>query len=220
MSESLHRPGARAPDNRAESPGSARAVRFVHRLAAVPSTCPRPPARTRAGVVGAALALAAAGAGACVVPPDLTSTGDDTAALNSPPIIVSVADRSGNPFTRPGPRSVTSGDDRLAVTVADNDLADVLTLYFFVDYGLPDPTPRRVECVAPPSANDDPQRTVLCEINTVCLEGEAQRNPHVLEIEVFDRPPVDNGDPPFRSVAPPGLSTGWWWQINCIEGSS
>jgi hypothetical protein len=160
------------------------------------------------------------GLSACVVPPDLSTAADDTTTLNSPPIIVSVADRSGNPFTRPGPRSVTTGDDRLAVTVADNDLDDVLTLYFFVDYGLPTPTPRRVECLAAPSANANPQRTVLCEINTVCLEGEAQTNPHVLEIEVFDRAPVDNGDPPFRSVAAPGLSTGWWWQINCLEGSS
>lgn len=197
------------------------AVRFVHRLAIVLATCGRtvlPPAR-RGPPIALALGLPLAAA-ACVVPPDLSPEGDDTTALNSPPIIVSVADRSGNPFTRPGPRSVTIGDDRLAVTVADNDLGDVLTLYFFVDYGLPMPTPRRIECLAAPGASEVPQRTVLCEINTVCLEGEQQSNPHVLEIEVFDRSPVDSGDPPFRSVPAPGLSSGWWWQINCAEGSS
>jgi hypothetical protein len=198
-----------APNVR-ETLGFGGAVRPLHRLAAVLS----------AASLGLGGLVGLVGLSACVVPPDLSTAADDTTTLNSPPIIVSVADRSGNPFTRPGPRSVTTGDDRLAVTVADNDLDDVLTLYFFVDYGLPTPTPRRVECLAAPSANANPQRTVLCEINTVCLEGEAQTNPHVLEIEVFDRAPVDNGDPPFRSVAAPGLSTGWWWQINCLEGSS
>jgi hypothetical protein len=110
---------------------------------------------------------------------------------------------------------VNAGDDRLAITVLDNDLEDVLTLYFFLDYGLPSPGPRRAECLAAPSASGDPRRTVLCDINTVCIEGEAQTNPHVLEIEVFDRPPVE-----FRGVTAPGLSTGWWWQVNCVEGGT
>lgn len=194
------------------------AVRFMHRQSAVLYAAARRLSPARA--YGAAAMAGGLLAGACVVPPDLSTGGDDTATVNSPPIIVSVADRSGNPFTRPGPRSVTTGDDRLAVTVLDNDVDDVLTLYFFVDYGLPGPTPRRVECLAAPSASGDRRRTVLCEINTVCLEGEDQTNPHVLEIEVFDRPPVDNAEPPFRSVAEPGLSSGWWWQINCVEGGA
>ena len=196
----------------------ASAVRFVHPVAAVVLAGCRTAAHLGRSPIPLALSLALPTA-ACVVPPDLSPEADDTVTENSPPIIVSVTDRSGNPFTRPGPRSVTIGDDRLTVTVSDNDLGDVLTLYFFVDYGLPAPTPRRVECLAAPGTTTVPQRTVLCEINTVCLEGEQQANPHVLEIEVFDRPPVDSGDPPFRSVAAPGLSSGWWWQMNCTEGA-
>lgn len=204
--------------NHRQSLNFAVAVRFVHRVAAVLVAGCRTAAHLGRSPIPLALALAVPAA-ACVVPPDLSPQADDTGAPNSPPIIISVADRSGNPFTRPGPRSVTIGDDRLTVTVSDNDLADVLTLYFFVDYGLPTPTPRRVECLAAPGTSAVPQRTVLCEINTVCLEGEQQSNPHILEIEVFDRTPADSGDPPFRSVAAPGLSSGWWWEMNCTEGA-
>lgn len=204
-------------------------VRFVHAVGTVvqcrtlPSRSHRAGARAdrprRRALPGLALSLAvptlaAVGGAACVVPPDLSIEGDDTPAENSPPILVSVADRSGNPFTRPGPHTLTIGDDRLTVTVADNDRADVLTLYFFVDYGLPLPTSRRVECLAAPGTDGERERTVVCDVNTICLPTEASTN-HVLEIEVFDRNPVDTGNPPFRSVAPPGLSTSWWWDITC-----
>ena len=114
----------------------------------------------------------------------------------------------------------TIENDRLAVTVSDNDLTDVLTIYFFTDYGFPAPVARRAECLAAPGASEEPQRTVLCDVNTVCLEGEQQTNPHIFEIEVFDRTPADGGDPLFRSVAAPGLSTSWWWQVNCTEAPS
>jgi hypothetical protein len=214
MSESGPTPEPRARRNCPSTGIFAGLVRFVHGLGIV--VLPAVSTRREPWVAACALMVPAA---ACVVPPDLSIEGDDTPAPNSPPIIVSVADRSGNDFERPGPRSVTIGDDRLAVTVADNDLTDVLTLYFFIDYGLPSPTPRRVSCLAAPSASGERQRTVLCDINTVCLEGEELSNPHVLELEVFDRTPVDTGTPAFRSVPAPGLSTGWWWQINCVEAS-
>ncbi|HVV86399.1 MAG TPA: hypothetical protein VHE35_25255 [Kofleriaceae bacterium] len=170
--------------------------------------------------IGAPIGALLLGAAGCVVPPDLAPANDDATAPNSPPIVVSVADKFGNPFTRPGPRSVTIGDDRLTVTVSDNDVDDTLTLWFFVDYGLPAPTARRSQCLAPPSSAGTAERTVLCEIDTVCLDGDPASNPHILELEVFDRTPDDNGEPEFRSVAPPGLSTGWWWEMNCMEGSS
>ena len=197
--------------------GFAAAVRFVQTLVAVLDSAALTVV-ARAGAP-AAVALAVAGGG-CVVPPDLTSSGDDVAALNSPPIIVNVADRSGNPFTRPGPRLIAIEDDRLAVTVSDNDLDDLLTIYFFMDYGFPAPVARRAECLAAPGGTATPERTVLCEINTVCLTGEQQSNPHIFEIEVFDRAPVEGAEPLFRSVAAPGLSTSWWWQVNCTEAPS
>lgn len=162
--------------------------------------------------------LLAGSVGGCVVPPDLSIGDDEPPDVNDPPIIVSVSDRSGNPFTRPGPRSVIIENDRLAVTVADNDLADVLTVWFFLDYGLPSPTAHRASCVAP-GGGESTTRTLLCEINGVCLAGEEQSNPHILEIEVFDRTPNESGDPLFRAVPAPGFSTSWWWQINC-EASS
>ena len=221
MSESRQAAGPGVGRNRAQWLDFTLTVRFLHRLAAVlldGASSPVQLARFGAPARALALSLPAAACVACVVPPELSPEADDTPAGNSPPIIVSVTDGSGNPFTRPGPRTITIGDDVLSVTVSDNDLDDALTLYFFVDYGLPTPTPRRVEC--PAVATDTPLRTVRCVVNTVCLEGEQQRNPHVLEIEVFDRPPVDNGDPPFRSVAAPGMSSGWWWQINCAESGS
>ena len=216
-------PGAprRAGRNALDCLGFAPLARFVHALWTVVSCRTLPPRARRGGRrarrAAPALALSLALPG-CVVPPDLSLEGDDVPAENSPPVLVSVADRSGNPFTRPGPHTITIGDDRLTVTVADNDRADVLTLYFFVDYGLPLPTSRRVECLAAPGANGERERTVVCDINTVCLPAEVGTD-HVLEIEVFDRNPVDTGDPPFRSVTPPGLSTSWWWDITCMGGA-
>lgn len=206
-----------------ESNRFASAVRFVHTLATVLQTAGRSVVHAGAPVGAAAIALgliAPLGAAGCVVPPDLTTSADAGLTLNSPPIIVNVADRSGNPFTRPGPRLLTIENDRLAVTVSDNDLTDVLTIYFFTDYGFPAPVARRAECLAAPGASEEPQRTVLCDVNTVCLEGEQQTNPHIFEIEVFDRAPVDGAEPLFRSVAAPGLSTSWWWQVNCTEAPS
>jgi hypothetical protein len=167
-------------------------------------------------VVFAVAALAAVAAG-CVIPPDLeTEKGD--ASVNAAPSILDVRDEAGNPFERPGPRDITVGAGRLVLTIEDPDLSDTLFVRYFLDYGLPAPTPARIECEAAPGATPTLERQITCSLVGVCTTP-ALGPDHIFEIEVFDRPPViDDPTRLFRALDPPGLSSTWWWQVTCVEG--
>ena len=181
--------------------GKAGAARFVH--------------SSRSVVVLAVLAAASVSAG-CVIPPDLSVEKND-AAVNAAPVILDVRDEAGNPFERPGPRDVTVGQGRLVLTISDPDLLDTLYVRYFLDYGLPAPTPARIECEAAPGATPTLQRQITCSLVGVCTTPAVGPD-HVFEIEVFDRPPVvDDPTRLFRALDPPGLSSAWWWQVTCVE---
>jgi hypothetical protein len=168
-------------------------------------------------VVVLAVAAAAAVAAGCVIPADLSVDKGD-AAVNAAPVILDVRDEAGNPFERPGPRDITVGQGRLVLTISDPDLADTLYVRYFLDYGLPAPTPARIECEAAPGAMPTLERQITCSLVGVCTTP-ALGPDHVFEIEVFDRPPVvDDPTRLFRALQPPGLSSGWWWQATCVEG--
>ncbi len=165
-------------------------------------------------VVPAVIAAAAIAAG-CVIPPNLSLEEND-AAVNSAPVIRDVRDEAGNPFERPGPRDVTVGQGRLVLTLADPDLTDTLYVRYFLDYGLPAPTPARIECEAAPGAMPTLDRQITCSLVGVCTTP-ALGPDHIFEIEVFDRPPVvDDPTRLFRQLAPPGLSSTWWWKATCV----
>ena len=177
------------------------AARFVH---SIPSVV--------ASVVSAAVLLAG-----CVWLPDLSLEEGD-AAVNAAPVILDVRDEAGNPFERPGPREITVGQGRLVLTLSDPDVNDTLSVRYFLDYGLPAPTPARIECEAAPGATPTRERQITCSLVGVCTTPAVGAD-HVFEIEVFDRPPiVDDNTRLFRKLAPPGLSSSWWWQVDCVEG--
>ncbi len=185
------------------SHGKVDAARFVHRLRIV---------------VVLAVAIAASAATGCVIPPDLSVEKSD-AAVNAAPVILDVRDEAGNPFERPGPRDVTVGQGRLVLTISDPDLLDTLYVRYFLDYGLPAPTPARIECEAAPGATPTLQRQITCSLVGVCTTP-ALGPDHIFEIEVFDRPPVvDDPTRLFRALDPPGLSSAWWWQVTCVEAA-
>jgi hypothetical protein len=202
MSDSLREPGAdfaRKPPQLLAKAGRARGLH---------------PLRI---VVVFAVAAAAVVAAGCVIPPDLETERSD-AAVNSAPAILDVRDEAGNPFERPGPRDITVGAGRLVLTIEDPDLADTLFVRYFLDYGLPSPTPARIECEAAPGATPTLERQITCSLVGVCTTP-ALGPDHIFEIEVFDRSPiVDDPTRLFRALDPPGLSSAWWWQVTCVEG--
>ncbi|HUQ04418.1 MAG TPA: hypothetical protein VM261_18085 [Kofleriaceae bacterium] len=162
--------------------------------------------------------VAAAMAAGCVIPPDL-DVDRDASIVNSAPVLLDVRDEAGNPFERPGPRDVTVGQGRLVLTISDPDLSDTLFVRYFLDYGLPAPTPARGQCEAAPGSTPTLERQITCSLVGVCTTP-ALGPDHVFEIEVFDRPPVvDDPTRLFRALDPPGLSSGWWWQATCVEAA-
>lgn len=178
----------------------AAAARFVHSSPSVVVT-----------VVSAAALVAG-----CVIPPSLSLEEND-ASVNAAPVILDVRDEAGNPFERPGPREITVGQGRLVLTLSDPDVNDTLSVRYFLDYGLPAPTPARIECEAAPGAEPTLERQITCSLVGVCTTPAVGAE-HVFEIEVFDRPPiVDDNTRLFRKLDPPGLSSSWWWQVNCVE---
>lgn len=201
MSRSRRPFRAAAALNLTRSQGVVAAARFVH--------------LPRAVVPVVAAAVLATG---CVIPPSLSLEEND-AAQNAAPVIRDVRDEAGNPFERPGPRDIVVGEGRLVITLVDPDVGDTLYVRYYLDYGLPAPTPARIECEAAPGATPTVERQITCSLVGVCT-SPAVGPGHVFEIEVFDRPPiVDDPTRLFRQVAPPGLSTSWWWQASCVEAA-
>jgi hypothetical protein len=165
-----------------------------------------------------AVVFAAALAVGCVFPPSLELE-DSGVAVNSAPVIVDVRDEAGNPFERPGPREIVVGQGRLVLTLSDPNLTDTLSVNYFLDYGLPAPTPARIECEAAPGASPTLERQITCSLVGVC-SSTAIGPDHIFEIEVFDRPPItDDNTRLFRKLDPPGLSSTWWWKVTCVEAA-
>ena len=202
MSASLRADAAVSRGNSRQLLANDRRAHFLHSLRIVV-------------VFAVAAVVVAAG---CVIPPDLNVEQND-AAVNAAPVILDVRDESGNPFERPGPRDITVGQGRLVLTISDPDLADTLFVRYFLDYGLPAPTPARIECEAAPGATPTLERQITCSLVGVCTTPALGAD-HVFEIEVFDRPPVvDDPTRLFRALDPPGRSSGWWWQATCVEAA-
>lgn len=157
-------------------------------------------------------AVLSIGLGACVFPPDLSVENQD-AGVNSPPAILAIrADDSELP--EPGPVLFDRGAGTFNAELIDTDVGDTLFVRAFVDYTLEAPVNARVLCTAPPEGK--PVRTVTCDTNALCLPADVgqTRNLHIV---VFDREPLESGDPPFQAMEPPGLKTGRFYFLQCAE---
>lgn len=151
--------------------------------------------------------------GGCVIPPQLSVEQD--AGTNSPPAILAVrADDSELP--EPGPvlfdRGATAGT--FSVEVIDTDVGDSLFVRAFVDYTIDSPTAPRVFCRAEPEGKAI--RTTTCDATALCLPDDVGQTRN-LTIVVFDRQPLDAGDPPHRAMPPGGLSTNRFYFLRCQE---
>jgi hypothetical protein len=153
--------------------------------------------------------------GACVIPPRLDVENQD-AGINSPPAILGVR-TDDQELPEPGPVIFDRGAGTLNAELIDTDLDDELFVRVFVNYTIENPTAPRVLCSAP--ANGKASRTVTCNTNALCL-AEDSANPDNklnMHITVFDREPLESGDPPFQAMTEGGLSTSRFYFLQCAE---
>lgn len=152
--------------------------------------------------------------GGCFLPPNLSPEEGD-AAVNSPPAITLVSsDEKALP--EPGPVIFVRGTGSLNLELLDTDLRDTLFVSVFVNYdAINNPSPPRSKCTAPPS--DAAKRTLTCDLKALCLMDDSARTDLVMSVVVFDRQPLDVGDPPFQQMPEGGLSTGRFYFLMCQE---
>ena len=149
----------------------------------------------------------------CIIPPSLGVEQQD-AGVNSPPSIISVrSDQTELP--EPGPVDFEVGQTSpLNLTLLDTDLGETLYVRVFVDYSKDSPTAQRSSCTA--ASSGQATRTASCPLQGVCLPGDVATNPHLMQVMVFDRQPLETGELPlFQAMPPGGLSTDRTYQLNC-----
>lgn len=152
--------------------------------------------------------------GGCVIPPNL-SVEDQDAGVNSPPAITLVSsDEKALP--EPGPVIFVRGTGSLNLELLDTDLNDTLFVRVFVNYDpLTNPSPPRSTCTAAPSGAA--KRTLTCDLTALCLMGDSGTPGLFMSVVVFDRQPIEGGDPPFQQMPEGGLSTSRFYMLMCQE---
>lgn len=151
----------------------------------------------------------------CVIPPSLGVEQQD-AGVNSPPSIVSVrSDQTELP--EPGPVDFEVGSmSPLNLTLLDTDVNDKLYVRVFMDYTTKDPTAPRSTCTA--ASLGEATRTATCALQALCLTKDVGV-PHLMQVMVFDRQPLEAGTPVFQAMPADGLSTDRTYQVNCRNPS-
>lgn len=153
----------------------------------------------------------------CIIPPSLGVEQQD-AGVNSPPSILSVrSDQTELP--EPGPIDIeVNQTSPLNLTLLDTDITDKLYVRVFVDYSKDNPTSPRSTCIAATSGTA--QRTASCQAAGICISSDLDKDPHVMQVMVFDREPLDQAvQPLFQAMNPPGLSTDRVYTLHCKPAS-
>lgn len=154
----------------------------------------------------------------CIIPPSLGVEQQD-AGVNSPPSILSVrSDQTELP--EPGPIDIeVNQTSPLNLTLLDTDINDTLYVRVFLDYAKDTPTSPRSTCIAATSGTA--QRTATCQAAGICISSDLDKDPHVMQVMVFDREPLDGAEQPlFQAMNPPGLSTDRVYTLHCKGVSS
>ncbi len=197
MSEPYDRRASANERNRATSLGGSRLARAVHGVGRRVHTT---------------LLTTIAALGGCVIPPSLSVDNQD-AGVNSPPAILAVRS-DDQELPEPGPvRLEITGEGSLNAELVDTDLDDTLYVRIFVDYQVDNPTPARATCTAPPTGRA--LRTVTCDVGALCSPPADPEATRKMSVRVFDREPLESGDPMFQALPPGGLATGWFFLLQC-----
>jgi hypothetical protein len=154
----------------------------------------------------------------CIIPPSLGVEQQD-AGVNSPPAILSVRSDQ-NALPEPGPVDFEVGSmSPLNLTLLDTDVSDKLYVRVFVDYKKGNETSPRSTCTA--ASGTQAQRTATCALQGLCLSDDTLQNPHLMQVMVFDRQPLEAGESPlFQAMPPGGLSTDRTYQLICRPPST
>jgi hypothetical protein len=171
------------------------------------SSLARPVHETGWPVVALSIFLLLAG---CVLPPSLSTEKQD-AGVNSPPAITAVRTDADNLF-EPGPVSLTRNSGTINFDLLDTDLQDTLVVRVFIDYTIEDPTPARAQCTAAPASAA--KRTVTCSASAICQMADDGQTRN-MSVVVFDRTPLEAGEPEFQAMPMNGLSTSRFFFANC-----
>lgn len=151
----------------------------------------------------------------CVIPPSLSVENQD-AGVNSPPAITAVRAESDSYF-EPGPIPLVKGEGSLAFSLLDIDTNDTLYVRIFVDYTVDDPDPARAQCMSPPS--ESTRRSITCDVGAVCNDATIAKTDANIDVlmttVVFDRQPLDSGEPMFQAMPEGGLSTSRSFKLSC-----
>ena len=156
-------------------------------------------------------------AAGCVIPPSLSVENQD-AGVNSPPAITAVRAEDtvlaeGDPTK---PALFVRGEGTLSIALLDTDLADTLYVRVFVDYTSTTPEGPRSQCTAAPT--ETTRRTVTCDVSAVCFQRDAGKTVN-MTVMVFDRQPLESGDPPHQAMPEGGLSASKFFFLNCSDPS-
>ena len=149
-----------------------------------------------------------------MIPPSLSIDNQD-AGVNSPPAILAVRSDVSGELAEPGPVVFDRGTGTMTADLIDTDFADTLYVRVFVDYRVDHVTAPRAECKAPLNGKAD--RTIVCGMSAVCLPEDVSPTLLNMSIVVFDREPLDIGDPMFQAMPPGGLLTRRFYFLKCEE---
>jgi hypothetical protein len=146
----------------------------------------------------------------CVLPPSLSTETQD-GGVNSPPAITAVRTDADNLF-EPGPVSLTRNSGTINFELLDTDVADTLVVRVFIDYTIEDPTPARAQCTAAPTGTA--KRSVTCSASAICQMADDGQTRN-MSVVVFDRTPLEAGEPEFQAMPATGLSTSRFFFASC-----
>ena len=146
----------------------------------------------------------------CVIPPSLSVDTTD-AGLNAAPTIITV---KADDVVLPEFNKVNfeKGTGTLNLTVYDTDIGDTLFPEIFVDYTLKNPTAPRSICSA--ASGETVVRSSTCDLRGLCLDQDINEE-RMMQVLVFDRKPLDVGEPFYQAMPPGGLSTSRTFTLLC-----
>ena len=159
------------------------------------------------------LVLFAASTG-CLIPPSLSVDNQD-AGVNSPPTITAVRseDKALSEADPLRPLILSPGENTtLSMSLLDTDPNDTLYVRVFVDYTADNPVGERGSCTAAPV--EMPKRSCTVDARAVCVMNDIGKTLN-MTVVVFDRMPLESGDPPHQAMPEGGLSTTRFYFLSC-----
>ena len=133
--------------------------------------------------------------------------------MNSPPAITAVHS-DDQELPEPGPVLFNRGAGSLNADLIDTDLNDTLYVRVFVDYTVDDPTAARANCTASPT--NKAERKITCDLGALCLMADIDQT-RDMTIVVFDREPLEAGQPRFQAMPAGGMTTSRFYHLVCKE---